>query len=183
MERLVDEGAKVKAGDLIARLDDTDQKLAVATAQANLTLAQAALARASKRKPSWRTSPARKARSIRQDLMLRNCRTEAASKEIADVQSAVDRAVAASQAAQTQLDQAKSDYDRYTNLFNQGVVSAQDYDKITTAYKTAQSGLDQANTQVSSAKDRLSLAQEGPRREEVDRRKPHWSRLRPDTIS
>jgi HlyD family secretion protein len=166
-ERLVDEGASVKTGKLLARLDSADQELGVATAEANLALAQAALAELKAGSRPEDISRARasvdQARSRLEELQ-HGSRTQ----ELADAQSAVDRAVAAAQAAQTQLDQAKSDYDRYTALFNEGVVSAAEYDRIGTIYKTAQSALDQAQTQVTSAKERLSLAQEGPRPEQID---------------
>jgi HlyD family secretion protein len=166
-ERLVDEGRPVTSGQVIARLESTDQELAVAAAEANVRLAQSTLDELlAGSRPQDISRAAAQVEQARAglDQLLSGSRTQ----EIADAQAALDRAQAALQAAQTQLDLARSDYDRYTSLYDEGVVSASEYDRMRTQFELAQSGVEQAQAQVTSAEEKLSLVQVGPRPEQIE---------------
>jgi len=141
VRRLVDEGQEVKTGQLIARLDDTDQKLAITKARARLSYSEAAL--------SERTSGSR-------------------PQEIADAQAELNKARAEAQTALAQLHQAKAEKDRYHALFIKDVVSAQTYDTFHTRYETAASTYQEAMARVESSRQRLSLRVEGPRAEQIE---------------
>lgn len=138
--RLVDEGDPVTAGQLIATLDDTDELLAVAKAQAALNLAGARLAEL--------TAGYRK-----QDI-------EAARANL-------DRALAAEKTAAVQYIQAKSDFIRYKALFKTGGISKKEYDLYNTRYLAADNGRAEAKARVTSAKEQLNLMETGPRHEDI----------------
>ena len=139
-ERLVDEGERVIAGQLVARLDRTDQELAVRQARARVAYAAAVL-----------------------DELEHGSRAQ----EIADAEAELQRAKAGVKTTLAQLEQARADEERYKALYSRGVVSARTYETIHTAYETALSAYDEAKARVASARERLSLRREGPRAEEI----------------
>jgi len=141
VERLADEGQEVKTGQLIARLDDTDQQLAVTKAQARLAYSEAVLS---------------------------ELQSGSRPQEIADAQAELDKARAEAQTALAQLQQAEADNDRYEALFIKGVVSAQTYETFHTRYETAASIHHEAKARVESARQKLSLRREGPRVEQIE---------------
>jgi HlyD family secretion protein len=54
-------------------------------------------------------------------------------------------------------------------LYDEGGVSLREFEIWRTRYQTAQSALDEANARIQSARERLSLRQEGPRAEQIQR--------------
>ena len=61
-------------------------------------------------------------------------------------------------AAQSNIDLAKKDLDRYKNLYEQGAVSKQTYDAAVVKYDTAQASLTQANQALFSDKNGKTVA-------------------------
>ncbi len=169
-ERPVEEGDKVKKGDLIARLDDTDQKLMVSQAQANKIFYEAALREleAGSRKEEIRKAHARleHARFALQEL-----EKGSRDQEIADAKAELERAKAGEKMQLSNLTLAQSDYNRYEELKNTGAVSLRDLDHYRIQLEKATSAYKEAKAQVQSAQERLSLRKEGPRQEEIDRAK------------
>ncbi|MFZ3044807.1 MAG: efflux RND transporter periplasmic adaptor subunit [Desulfatirhabdiaceae bacterium] len=168
IERLVDEGQPVKAGQIVARLENTDQKLQVSQAQANVQYAQSVV---SELEAGSRPEEIERARFHMEQAQysLNELISGSRKQEIGDSQSELVRAVAASESAGIQLAQATADFDRYQMLYDEGGVSLREFEIWRTRYKTAQSALDEANARIQSARERLSLRQEGPRAEQIQR--------------
>ena len=166
-ERLVDEGEEVTAGQLIAVLDDADQALGVARAEANVALAEAVLREleAGSRPEDISRSRAQVDQARAQYALLEN---GSRGQEIAEAQAGVDQARAAAASAEAALELARSDERRSAELFGYGVIPESQHDAAATALESAERRLDQAKAAVASAEERLSLVREGPRTEQLD---------------
>ena len=165
--RLVDEGEAVKEGQLLARLDDTDQKQAVARARANLGYAKAVLAEleAGSRLEDIRRA---KAQVEQAESVLLELESGSRSQEIGDARAEVKRAKASLEGAKSQLELARSDHDRYRKLHKDDVVSVREYDSYRRRFETAQSTYAEAEARLKSAREKLSLRTEGPRKEQIE---------------
>ncbi len=141
-ERLVDEGMTVKAGQVLARLEDTDQRLQVRQAEASLAYAEA---------------------------QLRELEAGTRRQEIAAAAADLEKARAAEKAADAELALSRADALRYSGLIKENAVSRQLYEEAETRLTTAENALNQARATVKSARENLDLKREGPRREEIDR--------------
>ncbi|NLH50244.1 MAG: biotin/lipoyl-binding protein, partial [Myxococcales bacterium] len=64
--------------------------------------------------------------------------------QLTDYQLGVQQATAAYQSAQVNFETAEKNYQRVTNLKNDGSISAADFDQATLGYKAAKYGLEQA---------------------------------------
>jgi len=140
-QRLVEEGDAVTAGQSLARLEATDQRIAVARAEADLAYARAVLAE-----------------------LLAGSR----SQEIATARAEYDRAAALEKSAVVQLDQARLDHDRYAALYKAGGVSRKAFENYRTLHETAKNARDEARARVAAAAEQLDLRKTGPRRETID---------------
>lgn len=140
-KRLVDEGDAVSIGQPLARLDKSDQKIAVTLAEANLSYAKAVLAEL--------TAGSR-------------------SQEIEAARADYDKAIAAERSTVVRMDQAKADHDRYAALYREGGVSKKMFETYVTQYQTAKNSRDEAVSKIRSAKEQLDLRQAGPRKEMID---------------
>lgn len=167
LERLVDEGEEVKKGQLIARLDDTDQKLAVAQALANAGYAEAVLAEL-EAGSRFEDIQRAKAQVEQAESALLELERGSRSQEIGDARAEVKRAEASLEGAKAQLELAKSDHDRYRKLYKDNVISVREYDIYRRKYETALSTFAEADARLKSAKEKLSLRKEGPRREQIE---------------
>ncbi|MEI7832150.1 MAG: efflux RND transporter periplasmic adaptor subunit [bacterium] len=141
----VKEGDSVHKGQIVAVIENSDKKNDVAAAKARVDQArQQALAME---------------KTIAASITM-------AEKQLAVVESGArtqqklmaEEQVKSAQAAQTN---AANNLDRLNRLFTAGAISASQRD-------IAQSQLDQANAQLASAKQNLSLVDEGPRQEDID---------------
>lgn len=152
-ERLADEGDTVAKGQVVARLDPADQKLAVAQAEANLAYARAVLAEleAGSREQEIRQAKAavELAKATLEELV-RGSRPQ----EIATAEDNVTK-------AEAEANRLETDRKRFEQLLAQGAVSTQQYDAVRTAATVAAE-------QYQSAKQALDLVVEGPRREKID---------------
>ncbi|MBA3009054.1 MAG: efflux RND transporter periplasmic adaptor subunit [Proteobacteria bacterium] len=167
-QRLADEGDMVFRGDLLARMENQDQKIGLGLAQANLARAESVLAELT-------------AGSRPEEIQLANARVIAAqqalleltrgsrSQEIESARSDLDTALAALKSAQSQLTQTKEDYERFSILFKKKSATQRDFELYRTRYEIAQNELAQANSRVNSARQALSLRREGPRSEQIER--------------
>ncbi|MEJ2157888.1 MAG: HlyD family efflux transporter periplasmic adaptor subunit [Desulfobacteraceae bacterium] len=141
LERLVDEGDRVTAGQIVARLDDVDQKLQVARAQAQAAAAKALLAQ---------------------------LESGSRAQEVARARAQLQQAGAAAKAAESRLKLAQDDVARSKALRAQDVISQQKFDELQTVYETAFNSRRAAAAQVHSAKANLDLVVAGPRKEEIE---------------
>jgi HlyD family secretion protein len=167
-ERLVNEGDKVSKGDLLARMENLDQKILVALAMANLDRAKSVLSEleAGSRPEEILLSNAKVLQARQMVLELtRGSRVQ----EIESAGSNLDTAMAAAKSAQVQLSQAKADYDRFSILYKEKSISQRDFELFQTQYEIARNAAAQANSKVSVARQALSLSREGPRSEQIEK--------------
>ena len=141
LERMVDEGDPVAAGQVIARLDDVDQKLQVGRAEAQAASAKAFLAK-----------------------LESGSRVEEMDRARAQLQ----QARAADKAAESRLKLAQEDLARARDLRAQDVISQQKFDELQTVYETALNSRREATARVRSTKANLDLVLAGPRKEEIE---------------
>ncbi len=140
-ERLVDEGERVTKGQLLARLDNTDQVLGVTQAIANVAYAKAVLA---------------------------DKESGSRSQEIAESRATVAQSQAMVESAQAQYDNARADYLRFAALHKQKVVSTHENDSYRTAHETALKHLDEAKAILRAQEEQLSLRVEGTRKDQIE---------------
>jgi len=166
-ERLANEGETIAAGDLVAVLEDTDGQLAVNQAQANVAYVEAILSELEA--GSRQEDIDRVAAQLQQSrAKLDELQTGSRAQEIANAEAQLDLALAGSKAALSQLALAKSDIERYEELFEAGVVSESEYERMQTQHETAEGAFNQSRAAVKSAEEALSLVREGPRTEQLN---------------
>jgi len=139
-ERLVEEGQHVAAGQLIARLDRSDEELAVQKARAQLSYAEA---------------------------VLQEMESGSRDQEIRDARAQMEKAQAASRAARAEMERSRADDRRYQELFREGVISAREYDTFHTRLETSRSTYEETMAWIQSAQEQLSLRAEGFRKEQI----------------
>lgn len=165
-QRLVDEGDSVVQGQVLARLDNADQTIAAALAQANLDQARAVLVEleAGSRPQEIRLALAQVNQAQQKLLEMTNGsrpqEIDSASAELASV-------LEAQQSAASQLELAKADVDRYSLLLKEKIVSQRDFEVYDLLWKTAQHQYNEAKARVSATSQALSLRTEGPRKEQI----------------
>lgn len=169
-ECFVSEGDTVTKGALLARLENMDQKIAVALAKTNLDRAESVFAelKAGSRPEEIRLSEARVTQA-RQALL--ELTRGSRAQEIEAAASDLNTALSAEKSAKAQLDQAKEDYDRFASLLKEQTVSQRDFDLQKTRYEVAKNTADEAAARVNAARQVLSLKKEGPRTEQIERAK------------
>jgi len=157
-ERAVDEGDAVKKGQVVARLDrdqltaQRDREAAgLASAQEQLAQAQTAL--------EWERATLagdveqRKADLASNESHLLELKNGSRPQEIQESRAAVE-------AAQSELDRAKRDWDRAQTLYKNDDISTEQYDQYRNRWQSADAALKQAQ-------QRDALVQAGPRVEIV----------------
>jgi HlyD family secretion protein len=159
IERAVDEGDRVKQGQVVARLD-TNQLVA------QRQHADAAIRSADSLRVQQRTAIDFQAATLEGQVQQRAAEVEAAQARLAELlngsriqdkqqaQAAVDR-------AETEYVRSANDWKRAQTLFKDEDISAADFDQYRTHFETA-------DAQLKTAKEQLSLVFEGPRREDID---------------
>ena len=152
-KRLVDEGAFVKRGDVVATLDTADLQCTVAMREAEVRTAKAALAslRAGSRPQEIEAA---KAAMDRAAFGLADLEAGSRPQEIA----AAEAALAAAKADRERL---QLDFGRIAALYERKTVSTEQYD----ASRSAQ---DVAVEKYRQALEQLKLVQEGPRKKQID---------------
>lgn len=138
---IVEEGATVAKGQLIAGLECYDQELAVKQAQASVDYAGA---------------------------ILKELEAGSRAQEIAGARSEMNRAEAGLETARAQLELARSDQIRFTELYSRGSISAREYEGYQTRYEIAGNAFNEAKARLESASQYVSLVEEGARSEKID---------------
>jgi len=152
-ERLVDEGDAVKAGQVVARLDAADQQILAARAQSEVQLSEAVLAELL---AGARTQEIKEAAAAVEQARAGLAELEAGSRP-EEIAAALDDV----QAVEAEARRLESDRRRFEALHDKRAVSAQQLEGATTAARVAKERLD-------SARERLKLAREGPRKETIE---------------
>jgi HlyD family secretion protein len=168
-ERTVDEGDGVKKGQVIARLD-RDQLMAAREREvAGLESAQSQLAQ-SETSLAWEKATLaadieqRRADLASNEARLAELKNGARPQEKLDARAAVD-------AAQSELDRAKKDWDRSQTLFKDDDISAAQFDQYRNRWESAQAA-------VKSATEREALVLAGPRAEVIKAQEGQVERAR-----
>ena len=151
--RLVDEGEFVKAGQVVARLDQAELAQEAALRQAEVQAAQAMLAEL---EAGSRPEEIAQAEAAAQQAEARLNELVAGSRaqELAAAEAALQRAKA-------EAERARADYERYEGLYKKSIVSAQQYDAARTAYETARA-------RQQEVEEQWKLVKEGPRKEQIE---------------
>ena len=159
IERTVDEGDAVKKGQVVARLD-RDQLVAQRDREAaGLASAEAQLAQA-ETSLEWESAnlagdvEQRKADLASNESHLLELKNGSRPQEIQESRAAVE-------AAQSELDRAKRDWDRAQTLYKNDDISTEQYDQYRNRWQSADAALKQAQ-------QRDALVQAGPRVEVVE---------------
>jgi HlyD family secretion protein len=165
-ERSFDEGDTVEKGDVVARLDTVEYEQQTGLRSAELAAAEAALAELEAgTRPEKLTQAA--AQVGQAAARLAELRSGARSQELSEAENAVTLAETDVQKAEADLALKKLDLDRARTLFEQGVTPEQQLDSAKTLYEVALQTRDAARARVDSARERLSLIQEGASTEQI----------------
>jgi len=136
----VELGQSVKAGDLIAEIDDTDAKYALEQLQAVLAKKKAVLAKLEE---------------------------GADSLEIKQAKNNIDIAKAGYDSKKTLADRALSDYENALSLYNEGAITQNDMDNALDRKVLAEQTLISAETTLDNAKQSLNLLLEGADKQDI----------------
>lgn len=130
---LVQEGVQVKAGQVIAVLDNSVQQQQLNQAQAQASSVQAQLTGAETQ------------------LLSAQAQVQAAQAQLTSAQTVVAQKQAQFRQQQATLKEAQSNRQRYASLAEQGAISAQELESRSTAALTAQSSVQVAKADINSA--------------------------------
>lgn len=159
IERTVDEGQDVKKGMLIARLDPEQ-----ATRQHERD--QAAVASAKAQWQQTLTAVSLQKETMAADLQMKQAELKQAESRLAELQAGwrkqeVDEARAALEQAVSEEQRATRDWNRAETLHKTDDISTSQYDQFQRNYRTAVAA-------AKSARDHLSMIEEGTRKEQID---------------
>jgi HlyD family secretion protein len=159
VERAVDEGAWVKKGDLIARLDPVQLEDQTRRDRALVNSAKSSY-------DQLVTSIAFQKATLESDIAARQAEVNVAQAKLDALLSGsrkqdIQQAASALTDAKSQLEFARLDWERYQTLFKNDDISKQQYDQARTKFESA-------TAQVRQAEERESLMKEGPRKEDIE---------------
>lgn len=174
---LADEGDAVSKGDVLARLDNRDQTIALHLAEINLAAAKSVL---DELKAGSRPEEIRLARAgvEKAGQVLLELTRGSRDQEIETARANLEAAQAARASARAQLEQAREDFERFSHLYDKQSASERDFKLFQTQYQVAQKGMEQAHSRVNQAMQALSLVREGPRTEQIERARADLARAR-----
>jgi HlyD family secretion protein len=158
VERTVDEGAWVKKGDLIARLDPVQMQDQTRRDRALVFSAQSSY-------DQLVTSIAYQRATLESDIAARQAELNVSQAKLDELLNGsraqdIQQAAAAVTDAKAQLEFARLDWERYQTLFKNDDISKQQYDQARTKFESA-------TAQLRQAEEKESLVKEGPRKEDI----------------
>jgi len=165
-ERLVEEGDSVSIDQPLARMENTDQTIAVAQAEASLAHARAVLAEleAGSRQEEIARS---EARVLQVRYRLSELQNGSRAEDIETARAELDRAVAAEESAIVLLNRAQNEYDRYNRLIKSNAVSKDIVEDFLARYNTSQNQVKEAQARSRIAAQQFRLLEAGPRIEQI----------------
>lgn len=169
-ERLVEEGDSVVAGQPIARLENSDQTIALIQAQANLAFAEAVLSELISGSRQEEIDRA-EAGVLQAGYSLSELENGSRIEEVESARADLDSAKASEQSTKIELQQAKIDLDRYTDLYKEKSISKNVLETYQIQFETAQNRVKEAAARSKAARQRLDLLKAGPRIEQIHRAK------------
>lgn len=141
----VDEGSRVRQGQVVVQLDSSDLEAQAAQARANWEMARSRLVQA-------RAGVRLAAETARHQVSQARAAVDAARAQVAAAQAQVQ--AAASQRARTE-----ADLQRVQQLFGQGAIPAQQVDAVRAAAEAARAQHEAAQAQWQAAQDQLQAAE------------------------
>lgn len=132
--RRLREGDRVRAGELLARIDSRELQADVQQAQADIAEA-------------------------RQQQAAAGAEVAAAQQRVAQAQAQVQQAQAQVRQARANLNLAQTEFQRYATLFEQGIISASDLDTRRNAVQDAAANLQAVQAQVTAVQAQVRTAQ------------------------
>jgi HlyD family secretion protein len=159
MERAVNEGDRVKKGQLIARLDHDQLSAQRDSQEAALQSVTAQLAQAE-------TSLAWQKENLAADIQQRKADLDSYQARLQELKNGsrpqeIEEIKAAVESAQSELDRAKRDWDRAQTLYKNDDISTAQYDQYRSRWESGNAALKQV-------KERQALVLAGPRQEQID---------------
>jgi HlyD family secretion protein len=151
--RAVDEGMAVAAGQLVARLDNTDLADEVRLREAELSAADAALREL--------TAGSRPQEIARAEAEVRRSEAQLADLLAGARPQEIDSARAAVERARADAEKARKDHERAEALLARQLIPPQESD-------AARAARDMAAARLKEAEENLALALAGPRKDQVD---------------
>jgi HlyD family secretion protein len=164
-KRLVDEGDRVKEGQMIATLEHQDLLAQKSKAEASLESAQTRI-------PTILMNIELQDQSSLQEISQAEATVEAAKAKLQQLLTGsrpqeIESAKAGLKQARADLVKRKADMDRAERLFKDNYISAQDWD-------SARNGYEVALANQKKAEENYALVVEGPRKEEIDAARAQW---------
>jgi HlyD family secretion protein len=163
-QRLLNEGDIVKAGQLVAKLNQDEQIIALDKAKAKLEVEQAKLAELIKGSRKEEIDKAL-ANFEKAKIHLKQLQNGPRKQEIKSARAQVLNAKAAIKKAQASFEMAKADEKRFAKLYKARAIGRKEYEQYLTGFKTAKEILNSANANLESARQKLSLLKDGTRPE------------------
>ncbi|MBW4474536.1 MAG: HlyD family secretion protein [Stenomitos rutilans HA7619-LM2] len=163
---LVDDNQQVKAGQPLAKLDPRDYQIKLQQAQTELAAAQQKANSAQINIAlSAKTAEATNTQS-QGDLGKAQAAIAQAQAQVAEAQAGVPQSQAQLEEAKANLQKNQTDYNRYTNLYNEGAISAQQRDTALQGYRVAlaqeragEEAVRQAQAKVAQSQQTVATAQ------------------------
>jgi len=159
MERTVDEGAAVRRGMVIARLDQEQLRHQYEGAQATLASAES-------RRIQLQTEIQYQSESVDGQIAQRKAEEDVAQATLRDLLAGsrtqeIEQARAAASRAATEKDKAEKDWERAQTLYKNEDISTSDRDQFKTRYESAVA-------ELKKAEEQLALVIEGPRKDVIE---------------
>jgi len=159
MERTVDEGAAVRKGMVIARLDQEQLRHQYEGAQATLASAES-------RRIQLQTEIQYQSESVDGQIAQRKAEEDVAQATLRDLLAGsrtqeIEQARAAAARAATEKDKAEKDWERAQTLYKNEDISTSDRDQFKTRYESAVA-------ELKKAEEQLALVIEGPRKDVIE---------------
>lgn len=169
VELALDEGEEVRAGALVARLDQNELERGLEREEAGVRLAEAMLVQV-------RTGVEFQKAALEGELALRRAELEAAGLRLREMEAGsrpqeIAQARAAEAEARTQHRQARADWERAQQLFSNDDISAQQRDQFRARFEATRAALERASQAA-------ALVREGPRREQIAQQRAAVERAR-----
>lgn len=158
-EVTVREGASVKQGEVLARLDDDELQAQLKGAQAQLKAAQQQEENARLQINVLQSQVAEARLRLQQSQGQTQGQVFQSEAQFAAAQAQLNQAQAGVVQAQANLAQAQGDRDRFVSLAREGAVSQQRADQSETAFRTAAATLRSQQAAAAAAQRQVSAAQ------------------------
>jgi membrane fusion protein (multidrug efflux system) len=153
------ENQRVKAGDVLVKIDPRDYQVALARAEADLADAQATADAARAGVPIVSATSSGQLASAHAKVGNAQAGLGASTQEIAVARAKLDSANARLRQAAVEADKAARDRERLKPLIEKDEVSRQQFESVSAAAEAAQAAVDSAKAAVAEAQQGVALAE------------------------